>query len=78
MITRHLLSILHSCKQQHEYKSNVCKKSVLALFKEHIQQSCYGDNVVRKAVHQHDSLVTVDIELVNKAEPVDHQPRAKP
>jgi len=46
--------------------------------KYHIQLSCYGDNVVWKLVHQHDAFVTVDIQLINEAKPVDHQTRAEP
>jgi len=33
---------------------------------------------VRKLVHQHDAFVTVDIQLINEAEPVNHQARAEP
>jgi len=38
----------------------------------------YGDNVLRKPIHQHDAFITVHVELINEAKPVDHQTGAKP
>ena len=36
------------------------------------------DNVFRKVVHQHDTFLAVDIQLINEAKPVNYQTRAEP
>ena len=38
----------------------------------------HEDDVLREVIHQQDALVSVHVQLVDEAEPVDHQTRPEP